>query len=529
MKKFPLLVLSLALANVLWAVKCVSFEEVLLNESLDCEAVSVDGLQTWSWDYYYGAKISGYSSGMQSANEDWLITPDFDLRGSQTVSLVFNHAINFAGDMEKEQTLWVSTDYDGDVSTATWSQLEIPTYPSGSSWAFVDNVKVSVPEEFFERHTVFAFRYISTDETAATWEIKNLRVRATCEGEVITPTALPDLGDGRLKVCGGNMLNYYYYYDESSRPDYHDEAGFNAKTSKIVDMMMMVNADIYAFCEVEAREIVLEHLADMLNITAGVDYYEAIEDGINQYSDSYDNALKSGFIYRSDKVKPYGINQAASTAQYYRNTMRIQAFEEISSGEKFTLSMNHFKAKDSSSDAGNSTRMMNVNNLLSSLSSKAFDKDILILGDLNCQVDEEPIQKLISSGYTEQLLYYDANAYSYCYVGSGSLIDHALANQSMAMQITGAGVFHLNTYRSSCGTDPGVNEYRYSDHDPYLVAMNLGSYENKNNPDEPSKPDNDALEDISIDPTSYQKILLEGNLYIIYQGAIYNSMGQRVQ
>ena len=188
---------------------------------------------------------------------------------------------------------------------------------------------------------------------------------------------LPDVGNGRIRVVGNNLLNYYYNYAESSRPSYNDEAGLIEKTRKIADMVIASDADIFAFCEVEAKPITLEYLVDALNARQGEGAYAVVTDGIYVETDSYDNAIKSGFIYRTAKVQPYGSNYAATNVSYYKNTMRIQAWEEIATGERFTLSMNHFKAK---SDAASiEKRVDNANWLIGGLntSSKVKDPDIL--------------------------------------------------------------------------------------------------------------------------------------------------------
>lgn len=284
----------------------------------------------------------------------------------------------------------------------------------------------------------------------------------------------PDpIATGSLRVCAQNLENYYYNYNASSRPSYSDEAGFREKTVKIVNNMLAIDADIYAFCEVEAKPIVLAQLADSMNAHAGVaGRYMAVSDGIDYtIPPSSDNQIKSGFIYRTDKVATYGSNTSAVYGNgYYAHTMRIQAFKQLSNNEKFVVSMNHFKAKDNSVDAGESIRLGNANNLVSALDGVSSDPDILILGDLNCQVGEEPMNIIINAGYEEQLLKFDANAYSHCY-GGGELIDHVLANSSMADQIVKAYVKHVSTYRCT----PGVTQaMSYSDHDPYVVEITLG-------------------------------------------------------
>ena len=275
---------------------------------------------------------------------------------------------------------------------------------------------------------------------------------------------LPDVGNGRIRVLGNNLQNYYYNYN-TGRGDYTDEERAE-KTLKIVNAMLTADADIFAFCEVEAKPIVLQQLADSMNAHCGVaGRYAAVNDGINEEWDAtYNNNIKSGFIYRTDKVQPYGSNYAATNVTYYKNTMRIQAWEELATGERFTLSMNHLKAGQNDSDK--EKRKDEAGWLVNALPSKAADSDILILGDLNCQMDEEAISVIQNAGYVEQLLRFNASAYSYVYYGNQELIDHAFANSSMADQITGAGVWHVNTSETY--------NNRYSDHDPYLVALNLG-------------------------------------------------------
>ena len=171
---------------------------------------------------------------------------------------------------------------------------------------------------------------------------------------------------------------------------------------------------------------------DSLNRITKSSRFSYVIDGIDVPWNEYNNNLKSGFIYRNDKVKTIGSNMPAYNANYYCNTMRIQTFEELSSGERLTVSMNHFKSKaGNAEDQGNSTRVINATRLIENLPSKALDKDILILGDLNCEVGEEPLLLIEAAGYTEQLIKYNPNAYSHCY-GGGQLIDHVYANASMA-------------------------------------------------------------------------------------------------
>lgn len=317
---------------------------------------------------------------------------------------------------------------------------------------------------------------------------------------------LPELGNARIVVLANNLQNYYYH-PNSGRGDYTPEQ-IAAKTQKIAEMMLESEADIFAFCEVEAQPDVLEYLVSELNTAAGGIYYAAVADGINETWDpQFDNNIKSGFVYRVATVEPYGSNYATTNTTYYRNTMRIQAWTELATGEHFTLSMNHFKAK--SDEASQAKRVDNATWLINGLSSsyKVQDPDILIMGDLNAQMDEECISVLLDNNYTEQLLWYDEDAYSYVYQGNHELIDHAFANSTMADQITGAAVWHTNTST--------YYNNRYSDHDAVLVGLRLGEEEQ-------------GFENLNANANA-QKELRHGQLIIIRGGVAFTITGQRLR
>ena len=318
--------------------------------------------------------------------------------------------------------------------------------------------------------------------------------------------AVPNLGNPRIVVLANNLENYYIN-PNSGRGDY-TQAQIVAKTGKIVEMMLASNADIFAFCEVEAKPAVLQYLVQELNTAAGGNDFAAVTDGIDEdWDERYNNNIKSGFVYRVATVAPYGSDYAATNVTYYKNTMRIQAWTEKATGEKFTLSMNHFKAM--SDDAARAKRVDNANWLMAGLSnsSKVKDPDILIMGDLNAQMGEQCLTIIQNNGYVEQLLRFDEDAYSYIYYGSHELIDHAFANSTMAQQITAAAVWHTNTSQS-------YNQ-RYSDHDAVLVGLRLGEQLSD-------------IETIDVTEPAYKEIR-NGQIVIIRGGVEYTLTGARLK
>lgn len=453
-------------------------QNLAYNESFAAdlgEFTAYDNGGTASWyvnTTYACAVINGYNNG---TNEDWLVSPAFDLSDMRSATIAFNHACAFgSGAWSERCKLKISSDFAGDVHTATWTDLEMTFAESGTKWSWVNNT-IAVPDAFLGQANVrIAFYYDNTDSDVPGWEVKNFSLTSVCnESEpgtgLLLPVALPSIGEPDLVVLAQNVRNYFIHYTEADRSDCGDEACLVSKTNRMVDVFRFANADIIALCELEATEAPLQVLTDSLNGRTEDSPYAYVTDGIVDNGYTF---IKSGFIYRKDKVKPIGANNASTSQTYYKYTMRYQMFEDLTTGGRFTLSMNHFKAKDTTEDQGNAKRVSEATDLKNKMQSITADPDILILGDLNCEMGEEPLQILVDAGYEEQLLRYNEAAFSHCY-GGGELIDHVFANSTMATQITGAAVYHICT---SCGDNAAYNSaYRYSDHDPYLVGLKLNA------------------------------------------------------
>ena len=324
-----------------------------------------------------------------------------------------------------------------------------------------------------------------------------------------SPVSIPDVGTARIRIVGQNAENYLSNL-EASNSSCSSQAQFEAKTYKMANVFIALQADIVAICEVERNDQILGYIVDAMNDLAGENVYTFITDGLYAHASAGNyQSLKSGYIYRSDKVTPQGSNTSPYTSgAEYKARMRIQAFKENSTNEVFVLSMNHFKAKDSSADAGEGTRMENVNTLIAKLRNITTDPDILIMGDLNSYMGEAPIEALEEEGFEEQLVRFDANAYSYIYRGQKGILDHAMANSTMSEQVTGARVYHINT--------AGGYNYKYSDHDTVLVGLNLGEQQGS------------SLEPVSA-PVPAHKILRDGQILIELDGQLFTITGIRIQ
>lgn len=306
-----------------------------------------------------------------------------------------------------------------------------------------------------------------------------------CAGCALAQT-LPDLGRYNVKVVGQNLENYLVGHLNHSNADAQTVSELQAKTDNIVRAFRTMDADIYAMVELEQADTALIYLTNAMNRAAGSEVYAYVQDNISdcwQNSTGY-GSIMAGFIYKKATIETVGRPQAMASDGTYGPRMQAQVFKHTASGEMFVLSMNHFKAMSGESNV--QKRLENAQSLISNLSQMtATDPDVLIMGDLNCVTSEAAIQYLIGQGYTELTEYFDRNAWSY-YYGGNELIDHALGNISMSMQVSGAGVYHVN--------HTGNSSYHYSDHDAVMVGLNLGGTGNVDpgdlTPDDPVIPDN---------------------------------------
>lgn len=115
-------------------------------------------------------QINGFSGGTNVPNTDWLISPSFDLTGTDYPLLSFWSRTAFNG---QPLQLKVSTDYiSGDPSTATWTDIN-GKFPSQTSnvWTLSENINLSA---FKAPNVRFAFVYYSDEDDGARWTIDDV-------------------------------------------------------------------------------------------------------------------------------------------------------------------------------------------------------------------------------------------------------------------------------------------------------------------------------------------------------------------
>ena len=317
--------------------------------------------------------------------------------------------------------------------------------------------------------------------------LKNLTARVVAPGKLVTgatpkfqnnkPEPKPKMPKGLL-VCAANIQNYFYDLGGyAHRKTTKEQQAI--QTEKISKALTHIDADIYAICEIQKGDSAAEMLVRAMNERAKKARYAYVSQGW-----SNGDTISCGYIYRTDRVRPYGDLQYGyhDPSSHYHYRMVACGFEEIKSGERFVLNINHLRSKRGTGDESNSKRMVNVDSLLVMLDKieqeQLFgDKDILLVGDYNCYSQEQPIQTLVQAGYEDVLMQYDSTGYSYVYHSEAGYLDRAFASPTMAAQVKAVHPYHLNTdYFYSRGYKRRLDKtmFRYADHDPILISIQLG-------------------------------------------------------
>ncbi len=336
--------------------------------------------------------------------------------------------------------------------------------------------------------------------------------------------AAPEAVGGSLRVAAMNTLNYFLTADYPTGNPLDNKCGplnnvecrgwdsdqvdeLTRQRAKLLAALAGLDADVIGLNELE-NSTGVEPLAD---IVAGLPGYAYINTGTIGT-----DAIKVGIIYRTAKVAPVGAFQTLDSTDDPRfidtksRPALAQTFQDLSTGGRFTMVVNHLKSKGSDcNDVGDpdmgdgqgncsGTRTLAAQALVDWLATDptgSGDADFIIMGDLNSYAMEDPIDAVkagsddilgTADDYTNLINHFQgAYAYSYTFDGQAGYLDHALANASLFRQVTGTADWHINS------DEPDVLDYdttfkppsqdalyesnasRSSDHDAVIVGLEL--------------------------------------------------------
>ena len=327
----------------------------------------------------------------------------------------------------------------------------------------------------------------------------------------VTRPKRPDVGKADVTVSSFNVLNYFTTIDNGSNNarGADSQSEFRRQEAKIVAAIIELNSDVVGLMEIENNLEAEIQLVAALNKAIGSEVFKGcgIPDGFAE-TPGGNNAIRVGFIYRTDRVTPVGdVSMVRDGAFDVARTPIVQTFKSKTAGKPFTVIVNHFKSKGGSkADAANRNKgdgqgafnatrraqSLAICDYISQLSQSQGDEQprVLVVGDLNAYAQEDPIDAMRAKGLVDLQERFEmetgskgtskAPHYSYIYRGQSGSLDHAMATESLAADVTGIGTWHINADeprfldyneefnpKSLYQPDP----FRSSDHDPVLIGI----------------------------------------------------------
>lgn len=323
------------------------------------------------------------------------------------------------------------------------------------------------------------------------------------------PESAPEVAGG-IRVASFNVLNFFN--GDGKGGGFPTERGasdaeeLTRQRAKILSALKAMDADIYALIEVEndgyEKTSAIAEISARLNQARGrpreYDFIRGPEGRLG------DDQISVGLLFRTRKLKPVGVAATLTQApfDYLNRAPLAQTFDVIKTSGRFTIVVNHWKSKGGCDDADaanqdrgdgqgcwNAARVDAARNLLDWLASDptaSADPDFMIIGDLNSHSQEDPLRLMREAGYVSAG-HGDLNDhYSFVYGGLSGSLDHALASASLAGQLRGAAIWHINAdempnfdynregrARALDARMFRSDPFRSSDHDPMIVGLEL--------------------------------------------------------
>ncbi|GGD54981.1 ExeM/NucH family extracellular endonuclease [Lacimicrobium alkaliphilum] len=322
-------------------------------------------------------------------------------------------------------------------------------------------------------------------------------------------TPAPEIAEGNLKVASLNVLNFFNGDGQGGgfpTPRGADNSQeYQRQLDKLVSAILTMDADVVGLMEIENdgydQNSAIAQLTDALNALAGESVYAYVDAGGQLGTD----AIAVGLLYKTGAVTPVGDARIHLDSVYNRPPL-AQRFSNAGGGE-LSVIVNHFKSKGGCGSADgldqdqgdgqacfNATRVAQARALLDWIATDeqlSSEKNHLVIGDLNAYAKEDPIRAFTDNGFTNLIeAYAGSEAYSYVFRGEAGYLDHAIASDDLAAQVTDVATWHINAdeprildYNTEYKSQQQVldfyapDSYRASDHDPVIVTLDLQAAE----------------------------------------------------
>jgi predicted extracellular nuclease len=276
---------------------------------------------------------------------------------------------------------------------------------------------------------------------------------------------------------------------------------FARQRAKMISALLAINADIIGLLSLEndgyESDGALQDLVNGLNDAAAEGTtYMFVDPPVAKMGD---NEIAVGLLYRAGRVNPQGQASILDSPSFDQANILplVQSFTADESGGSFLLAISQFHNRDQcpppadangdqhdGQDCWNAFRVREANELagfLETVPSNNRDRDILIIGNLNAYIQEDPVAALESAGFMSLSRQFIDGGYTSVENGeSGTLLD-AFASPTLAARVKTVQQWHINAdepalldYRL---TNPpslfSAKPYRSAENDPLLIDLLL--------------------------------------------------------
>jgi uncharacterized protein len=310
--------------------------------------------------------------------------------------------------------------------------------------------------------------------------------------------AAPANTTGTLRAGSLNVLNYFTTFGSNDRGANNTEE-LDRQTKKLITTIVGLNADVLGLMEIQnnatgAIGALVKAVNDKIGGPPTYSYINSGKPGTD--------AIKVAIIYKANKVKPLGNavvpNDAGFSVDGGMRPPVAQRFAALDNNGSFWFVVNHFKSKGGCPKASNAdnldkgqgcwnaariTQATTLKDWVATLTASSGENDVLMVGDFNAYLNEQPLKVLEDNGYESLLRRVPATErYSYVFNGETGALDHAFASTTMKAQVNSVTVWHINAdeplvldYNKEFKTQNLFSEtpYRSSDHDPVLLGITL--------------------------------------------------------
>ena len=315
-------------------------------------------------------------------------------------------------------------------------------------------------------------------------------------------------GEVDLNFAAFNVLNYFVTYpsENANARGAQDEGELARQRAKLIAAIEAIDADILGLVEIENEAVIqadrphserrsaAQDLVGGLNEAYGQEIYRAMPDPEFTGTD----AIRQAIIYKPER---FTFLAAASDGDPSHTRPPIAGTFRRNDWPYAALSVIvvHHKSKRCSEgwEDDPETQFEGCFNRLRQAQSAAAREfaaelkeahslsDVLLLGDVNAYQGEEPIQILGEQGLVNLNLHVpDRKRYSFVFQGEAGTLDYAFASDTLAEQVTGAELWHINADEPRVLSFEQVrygpyqayhddSRFRSSDHDPVIVAAAL--------------------------------------------------------